>query len=139
MQKKDELLERIASTDIKNFLAKLAESQNEVETLIKESMPNVAPPKLKSIPRGRKFGKIVDNNTNYFDYNPYRQIKISMNEDVFNKYEQYCLLRNFTPSDFFIDLLYLLTHIDNERNRNPDITLRELCNNPTMLKLIFGE
>lgn len=135
---KDKLLDRISDTNIKDFLNKLNAAQEEAETMIKSSMKMVSPPKLKSLHRGRQCGKIVEGKS-FFEYNPYRVIKINMNEDVYNKYEKYCLLRSFTPSDFFIDLMYLLTYIDEKRLENPDIKLREFCNNPTMLKLLFED
>ena len=135
---KKKLLEKISDTNIREFLDKLNVAQQEAETMIKDSMKLVAPPKLRSLPKGRQYGKIIDGKFTA-EYNPYRTIKINMNEDVFNQYEKYCLIRSFTPSDFFIDLMYLLTYLDEKRLENPDITLREFCNNPTMLKLLFED
>lgn len=136
--KKDILLEKISDVNVRAFLEKLNASQKEVETMINESMRNAAPPKLKSLPRGRQYGKIV-NGKLVPEHNPYRTIKITMNEDVFNQYEKYCLIRSFSPSDFFIDLLYMLQYLDDVRMTKPDITIREFCNNPTMLKLLFKD
>lgn len=135
---KKKLLNKISDTNIREFLDKLNSAQSEAETMIKDSMKTVAPPKLRSLPKGRQYGKIIDGKFTP-EYNPYRSIKINMNEDVFNQYEKYCLIRSFTPSDFFIDLMYMLSYIDECRLSNPDMTLRQLCSNPTMLKLIFKD
>lgn len=120
----------IKSDDIDQILKRLRTLNDETLFLIKDAKKTLGEEKVASfkktivVPNARK---VKTGQT----------VKAVLNQQAAELYNIYCTSKNFQPSEFFSDLLYLLNHLDDLSIDNPDKTISDLFRNP-LLKKILG-
>jgi hypothetical protein len=128
----------LESFEVKNSLDSLRKIGQETKLLIKNASPNIDFPTLRSN-KNSKDKISASNHKSIKDFiESMRKVKIIVNDNAFEKYEVYCLNKGFTPSDFFLDLLYLIDSIEDALIESPEIELGKFAANNAIIKKILG-
>lgn len=128
----------LESFEIKNSLDSLKRIGKQTKLLIKNANPSIDLPTLRSNKISKNKGDLKNQKSIKDFTETMRKVKIIINDNAFEKYETFCLQKGFTPSDFFVDLIYLIDSIEDALIESPEIEIKKFASNNVIIKKILG-